>query len=111
MAVAPRSQSSSHGLQIIGLLAVIGIGLVVWAALAVQAAIVGQREDARDARLREELSGSAAVTAVAPAAVESFPMAVSDQAKATPFDATLPPASLAPRCTMRALPRSASTTP
>jgi nitrite reductase (NO-forming) len=77
-------------------LAVIGIGLVVWAALAVQAAIVGQREDARDARLREELSGSAAVTAVAPAAVESFPMAVSDQAKATPFDATLPPASLAP---------------
>lgn len=96
MAVAPRPRSSSHGLQVIGILAVIGIGLVVWAALAVQAAIVGQRENDRDARLREELTGGATVTASAPAATGTFSMGVSDQAKATPFDATLPPASLAP---------------
>lgn len=73
-------------------LSIAGIVAVVWVALSLQAAIMGSRQDTNNAELRKEI---AAVKASAPATSAALPVAVSDQAKAAAFDATLPPATTA----------------
>lgn len=95
MAVASRPHSPQRGFHpsAKGLLTVAGIGALVWAALSVQAAILGTRQDSANTQLRQEI---AAVKTAAPATAQALPMELSDQAKAQPFDAALPPASAAP---------------
>jgi nitrite reductase (NO-forming) len=77
------------------ILAAIAVLAVVWAAISVQAAILGDRQDNTTAQLRQEIQAAKSASAqVAPA--QTLPMEVSDQAKAAAFDASLPAASLAP---------------
>ncbi len=66
---------------------------MVWAALAVQAAIIGHRQNTITTKLRQEI---AAVKAGAPASAEALPVQASDQAKAQVYDASLPPAAANP---------------
>jgi nitrite reductase (NO-forming) len=66
---------------------------LVWAALSVQAAIMGGRQDSHNARVQQQID---AVRSSAPASAAALPVAGSDQAKTAAFDATLPPASTAP---------------
>ena len=75
------------------LLAAVAVLAVVWAALGVQAAILSDRQDSNSAQLRQEMQ---ALKSSAKTTAASLPMEVSDQAKAKPFDASLPPVSAAP---------------
>jgi copper-containing nitrite reductase len=72
------------------LLAVIGI---IWAALAVQAAILSQRQDDQNAAVQQQIK-TLTGQQIAPAA--AFPMDVSDQAKTAPYNAALAPATTEP---------------
>lgn len=91
LATGERRQGFRPSLKGIG--AVLGTGALVWGALAVQAAIVGERQESTTARLEQQI---AQVQAGAPAQAQRYTTEVSDQAKAQPFDATLPPATTAP---------------
>ena len=75
------------------LLAAVAVLAVVWAAFGVQAAILSDRQDSNSAQLRQEMQ---ALKSSAKTTAASLPMEVSDQAKAKPFDASLPPVSAAP---------------
>lgn len=96
MAVHTRRQSSGAALPIAGLLALVGIGLVLWAVLALQAAIIGSRQDKQNNQFREEITRLQAAAPTTTATGSTFAVAASDQAKAAPFDATLPPVTAAP---------------
>src|SRR5579884_1331112 len=76
-----------------GIVAIFGIVAIVWAALAVQAAIIGDRQNTTNNELRQEI---ASVKAGAPASAEALPVQASDQAKAQAYDASLPPATANP---------------
>ncbi len=96
MAIATRQTAPHQGARRPAgwtVLAVLGILALVWATLAVQAAIMGERQDSRNAEVQKQIS---AITTAAPAKAAALPVEVSDQAKAQPFDATLAPASTAP---------------
>lgn len=95
MALATRETSHRQGFRpsLKGAGMVLSAGALVWGALAVQAAIVGERHDTTTARLERQI---AQVQAATPAQAQSFTTQVSDQAKTQPFDATLPPATSAP---------------
>ncbi|HZQ37472.1 MAG TPA: cupredoxin domain-containing protein [Dehalococcoidia bacterium] len=64
----------------------------VWAALAVQAAILSDWSAGDTTSLQKQINDLKS----GQAATSSFPMEVSDQAKAQPFDASLPPATDTP---------------
>jgi len=74
----------------------IGLAIValVWASMAVQAAILSDRQSSGDATLKKELE--AAQAKIGQTQPYAFTTEVSAQAKAQPFDATLPPATAAP---------------
>lgn len=79
----------SSGKTLLALAVLVG---AVWAALAVQAAILSDWSAGDTKSLQNQIEQLKA----GQTAASSFPMEVSDQAKAQPFDATLPPVSDAP---------------
>ena len=72
-------------------LAILGAIVIVWAALGIQAAILSDRQAASSTDLQQQINAIKA--GGAQAAPTSFPVAISDQAAAHPYDAALAPAS------------------
>jgi copper-containing nitrite reductase len=66
--------------------------VLIWAALSVQAAILGDRQQASTDTLQQQID---TLKAGAPQA-DTFPVDVSDQAKAQAYNASLPPATAEP---------------
>ena len=76
------------------LLTTLGVIVIVWATLGIQAAILSDRQASSTTDLQQQINALKAGSAqTAPA---SFPVAVSDQAAAHPYDAALAPASTDP---------------
>jgi copper-containing nitrite reductase len=74
------------------LIAIVGVIAVVWSALGIQGAILGESQQTSDTAMQQQID--ALKSGVAQSA--TLPVAVSDQASAQAYDATLPPVTAEP---------------